>query len=269
MNEASSKIAAHLEASFRQATGSLTGKDYTITALPRPGSEPVFEEPFIWQQSFAGVEGPSLWIRAGKDVWAALARVTLEAAGLDQITDTDARSTWQEILGQTIAGVAAGITADLLRELTVAKGEELAVEPRGLRWKYFSVSEGAGAEADPELETPGAQPMLGAAWSSSLLAAYEPRPPEVRERTTTQGTSKTFDVLLDVSLPVSVSFGRTSLQIREVLKLSTGSIVELNRFVTDPVEVIVNDCVIARGEVVVVDGNYGVRINKLATRRTG
>lgn len=56
------------------------------------------------------------------------------------------------------------------------------------------------------------------------------------------------------------------MQIREVLKLNTGSIVELDRFVTDPVEVIVNDCVIARGEVVVVDGNYGVRISQLASR---
>ena len=87
------------------------------------------------------------------------------------------------------------------------------------------------------------------------------------------GVSKTFDLLLDVALPISVSFGRTSLQIREVLKLNTGSIVELDRFVTDPVEVIVNDCVIARGEVVVVDGNYGVRISQLASRedrlRTG
>ena len=74
-------------------------------------------------------------------------------------------------------------------------------------------------------------------------------------------------------MPVSVSFGKSTLQIREVLKLNTGSIVELDRVVTDPVEVIVNDCVIARGEVVVVDGNYGVRINALASRedrlRTG
>jgi flagellar motor switch protein FliN len=67
-------------------------------------------------------------------------------------------------------------------------------------------------------------------------------------------------------LPVNVSFGKTFLQIREVLKLNTGSIVELNRFVAEPVDVMVNDCVIARGEVVVVDGNYGVRITQLSSR---
>ncbi len=58
-----------------------------------------------------------------------------------------------------------------------------------------------------------------------------------------------------------------------MLKLNTGSIVELDRFVSDPVEVVVNDCVIGHGEVVVVDGNYGVRINQLSSRedrlRTG
>ena len=90
---------------------------------------------------------------------------------------------------------------------------------------------------------------------------------------TREGMSKTFDLLLDVSLPVSVSFGKTSLQLREVLKLNTGSIVELDRFVTEPVDVVVNDCIIARGDVVVVDGNYGVRIRQLASRedrlRTG
>jgi flagellar motor switch protein FliN/FliY len=81
-----------------------------------------------------------------------------------------------------------------------------------------------------------------------------------------RGGSKTLDLLMDVALPVSVSFGKTSLEIREVLKLNTGSVVELDRLISEPVEVIVNNCVIARGEVVVVDGNYGVRVTHLASR---
>jgi flagellar motor switch protein FliN len=54
---------------------------------------------------------------------------------------------------------------------------------------------------------------------------------------------------------------------KDVLKLTTGSIVELNRGIGDPVEVLVNHCLIARGEVVVVDGNYGIRIQEIATRQ--
>jgi flagellar motor switch protein FliN/FliY len=75
-----------------------------------------------------------------------------------------------------------------------------------------------------------------------------------------------MDLLLDVDLPISISFGRTHLAMKDVLKLTTGSIVELNRGVNDSVDVLVNQCLIARGEVVVVEGNYGVRIQQIASR---
>ena len=74
-------------------------------------------------------------------------------------------------------------------------------------------------------------------------------------------------LLLDVELPVSISFGRTLLPIRDVLRLSTGSVVELDCAANEPVEVIVNNCTIARGSVVVIDGNYGVRIEEIVSRQ--
>ena len=64
-----------------------------------------------------------------------------------------------------------------------------------------------------------------------------------------------------------VVIGKAHLPIKEVLQLTTGSIVELNRGVNEQVEVLVNERLIARGEVVVVDGNYGVRIQEIATRQ--
>jgi flagellar motor switch protein FliN/FliY len=57
------------------------------------------------------------------------------------------------------------------------------------------------------------------------------------------------------------------LPLKDVLKLTAGSIVELNRMVDEPVEVIVNNCVVARGEVVVIEGNYGVRIHHIMSRQ--
>jgi len=69
-----------------------------------------------------------------------------------------------------------------------------------------------------------------------------------------------IDLLLDVELPVRVSFGKTEMQLRDVFKLGAGSVIELDKSVNDPVAVIVNNKTIAKGEVVMVDGNYGVRI---------
>jgi flagellar motor switch protein FliN len=72
--------------------------------------------------------------------------------------------------------------------------------------------------------------------------------------------------ILDVELPITVSIGSTQLPLREILKLTTGSIVELDRLITDPVDILVNKCIIARGEVVVIEGNYGVRITHVVSR---
>jgi flagellar motor switch protein FliN len=79
--------------------------------------------------------------------------------------------------------------------------------------------------------------------------------------------SRTMEVLLGVHLPVSISFGSAEMPLRDVLKLSAGSVVELDRQPEEPVDLIVNGCVIARGEVVVVDGNYGVRVQEIVSRK--
>ena len=72
--------------------------------------------------------------------------------------------------------------------------------------------------------------------------------------------SVNLELLLDVELPVSVTFGTSEMTIKEVLKLGTGSVVELDKLVNDPVAIVVNKKPIAYGEVVMIDGNYGVRV---------
>ena len=73
-----------------------------------------------------------------------------------------------------------------------------------------------------------------------------------------------LEVLLDVELDVVLRFGQRSMTLREILELDGGSVINLDRKVNDPVELLVDGRVIARGEVVVVDGNYGLRIQELA-----
>ena len=70
---------------------------------------------------------------------------------------------------------------------------------------------------------------------------------------------------MGVKLPIRVLLGRTQLCLRDIANLGNGAVVELDCSPDDPVEIIVNDRVIAHGEVVVVSGNYGVRITKIAT----
>jgi len=74
-----------------------------------------------------------------------------------------------------------------------------------------------------------------------------------------------LDLLFDFELPVSFSFGRKKLALKDVLRLAPSSVVELDRAPDDLVEVIVNDTVIAWGEVVSINGQYGIRIRRIAS----
>jgi flagellar motor switch protein FliN/FliY len=72
-----------------------------------------------------------------------------------------------------------------------------------------------------------------------------------------------LDTLLDMSLPVSIEFGRTSMTVQEVLALSTGSVIQLERMVGEPIDIFVSDRKLAEGEVVVIGEHFGVRITKI------
>jgi flagellar motor switch protein FliN/FliY len=80
-------------------------------------------------------------------------------------------------------------------------------------------------------------------------------------------SARNLELLLDVEMPVSISFGKAQLPLKEVFKLTIGSVVELNRAISEPVEIIVNNAVIARGEVVVVEGNFGVRVTQVMSKQ--
>ena len=74
-----------------------------------------------------------------------------------------------------------------------------------------------------------------------------------------------FAVLLDVQLPVSIRFGETEMTLEEVVKLGVGSVIELNSGIDQPVELVVNNRTLARGEIVTVDGFYGIRITEITS----
>jgi flagellar motor switch protein FliN/FliY len=68
---------------------------------------------------------------------------------------------------------------------------------------------------------------------------------------------------MDVELNVSLRFGQRQLPLREVLELISGSVIELDRMVDEPIELLLDGKLIARGEAVIVDGNYGLRITEI------
>jgi flagellar motor switch protein FliN len=75
-----------------------------------------------------------------------------------------------------------------------------------------------------------------------------------------------LQLLKDIELPVTLRFGSTQMSLRDLTRLDTGAVIKLDRALTDPVEVLVGGSVIARGEPIVVQGVYGIKISEIASR---
>jgi flagellar motor switch protein FliN len=80
-------------------------------------------------------------------------------------------------------------------------------------------------------------------------------------------TRNSAAILMHVEMPVTIVLGRTKMRLKDLLKLTNGSVVELDQALDDEVEIRVNNCVIAYGQVVAVDGNYAVRVLRMASAR--
>ena len=112
--------------------------------------------------------------------------------------------------------------------------------------------------------------LLAASWSDGVSCRFGGLA-EVSSASATDNASLAadgrLDAVMDVDLPLVVRFGRTVMPLRAVADLSPGSVVDMGRSPDEPVELLVGERLIARGEVVIVGGNYGVRITELTSGR--
>jgi flagellar motor switch protein FliN len=135
---------------------------------------------------------------------------------------------------------AAGITVVLLASEAGSGGHELTLH--------------VGEELMSSLAT---QPTSTAAAAESTLETNGEGEP----------SENNLDLLLGVDLSLTLRFGQRILTLREILDLTSGSVIELDRQVQEPADLLLGDKLIARGEVVIVDGNYGLRVTEVVDPR--
>ena len=82
-----------------------------------------------------------------------------------------------------------------------------------------------------------------------------------------KGSDMSLDLILDISMPVTVELGRTTLTIQKLLQLGVGSVVELDKMAGEPADLYLRGVQFARGEVVVVDNNFGICITEITDRK--
>ncbi|MGH2632694.1 MAG: flagellar motor switch protein FliN, partial [Tepidiformaceae bacterium] len=140
--------------------------------------------------------------------------------------------------------------AELLEDDAVAEAPELVAV--GQARDDQAARRAGGAQREPT-------PIASASAAQRARFAPLPEPP-------IQATHSNIDLLAGLQMNVTVELGRTELTVADVLGLGPGSVVELDRLAGEPVDILVNDRLIARGEVVVVDENFGVRVVEVVRR---
>jgi flagellar motor switch protein FliN/FliY len=160
----------------------------------------------------------------------------------------------------------ADVLAKVVSAASKGLAEALAAKYQGLSFKVDRVQDLAfgGMLVVPlaaAMEDGSAMPVL--LYFDGTLLATLTSASTVIEKDSFAIDSTNLKLVMDVELVMSLRFGQRQLPLREVLALNSGSVIELDRLVDEPVELLLDGKVIARGEAVIVDGNYGLRVTEV------
>lgn len=140
------------------------------------------------------------------------------------------------------------------------------IEPARDLWAGILASVAArmgGTAAESAAEESG-NPCTLRLGEVSMRMVLTVAPGDLGAQATPKATAGNFDLLLEVELNALLRFGSRELELRDLLELGSGDVLELDRQISDPVDLIVGDKIVARGEVVLVDGNFGLRVVEVA-----
>jgi flagellar motor switch protein FliN/FliY len=176
------------------------------------------------------------------------------------------------LLGQEVGaddGDAADAVQEFWRQVAGRANTELTKELGGAQLELA---------AEATMPPPGTagwvarlngEPGLELGWSYSGFLPAEPESPVAEPDTPAAGAAnrdENLNLLMDVPLPVTLRFGGRRMPLRKIMELSSGAVIELDRQTEEPVELCLEDRVIARGQVVMVDGCYGLRVTQVCRR---
>ena len=182
----------------------------------------------------------------------------------------DQRAAWSELLREVSDAAAGELLARTGVHCRVTQWEPCNAEPQVSRALQLRSVDRTWTILVRD-ETRDALPQTGQKASPDPRAAVPPVRDDVPGPGPVPGLAPGLapgvELLLDVELEATLRFGCREMQLGEILELGPGDVVQLDRHVSDPVDLIVADKIVARGEVVLVNGNFGLRVNEVAAPR--
>ena len=246
----------------------------TITQLPitlelelplREPSEALADTlPLPWFVAYArftrGLTGVHQLVLAQRDV-ASLGQLLLGAAAAETGLTAEQEEKIHDVVTRTFASVSSSLRGFFGRPVTLTFADHQRVETAESFHAHAVVLAVGNFVVDG---TPRARFAL--AVPPSITGPADASAAESAEGTAAvdPAAAAGLDVILDIAMPLTVELGRTKMLIRDILALGPGSVIELDKLAGEPVDLLVNDRPIAKGEVVVIDENFGVRLTQIS-----
>lgn len=210
------------------------------------------EDVFWWKQALHGGVKFTMWIGAHETTWNAIGRSS------DEADADDAKTAYLEIIRQTQQATATALSSVLPDHLECRKGQ-VGAGPRSEPVVYALIGVTISGEQLPAIVLAVEKSVMDVlATADDLVDA---------NAVVTGHSGLMLDRLLNLEMPISVALGRTQMPIRDLLKVVSGSVIELDQGVDDHADLIVHGTVVAKGQIVSVKGNYGIRIEELISQK--
>jgi flagellar motor switch protein FliN len=254
-----------LASNLGDALGAMTG--LTVRTMPAAGDVSI-----EWQAEIevGGSGVGTVFMGLSRDGATQLVAAILGDPSL--VADADIVDSLKELLGQAAGAHVNGSGKGLTFRVTTPAPANLALPPDG---QVFDLLVGAGAPirlagwgrviaglADASTGAPAARSTRPVTTVPPAPMLASPPPPTIGPAAP---APRNLDVVLDIELPITVRFGETQMTLESLAKLGPGSMIDLDRSPDDPVDLLVNGHLVARGQVVVVSGCYGVRISEVVS----
>jgi len=252
------------EKSFSSVLGQIAGTALSIECSTEAAAESRGENDTYFTVSASGGLRGEMSLRLSPTVALGLSQLFMgETQNASAEIDPDHREAVQELLRQ-VAGQAATALASGFGEVQLHLEASSAPSwSSGASGWLITRNESAPCRIEIEWQ-------LSAALHAALTAPTKPvedtpvEPVPQPASKPSESAPNNLGLLLDVQLNVVLRFGERKMLLRQILDLGAGSVVELDRRVDEPVDLLLDNRLVARGEVVVVDGNYGLRVLELA-----
>jgi flagellar motor switch protein FliN len=243
-----------------------------IEAGDEPGAVGPAANVGVWLEFLAGPPlsvKQAFWVSPSDGAYLAASFVGDEPDPLAELTDEN-RDAIGELVRQIAGNVALALKAKLGQECAVqfvaAATPPWAPEVKN---RFRLIGEGRPPltlhiQLEKPLAEAPAPPPEAPAVRAPIPPAAPAETPAALPTAAGSAEQRNLDLLLEMELEVAIRFGRREMLLRDILELNAGAVVEFEQHIEDPVDLLLGGRVIGRGEVVVVDGNYGLRVSEIS-----